>query len=205
MTCLIDLDGTILNIWNRYYAILNDSFIAGYLEIDELINKYVYILMRREGLSEEMFLKLIGVINTEAYLNHRQTVIESEHYLSFDTLFDIEKLKKFDRRILITYRKNRKNLINQLKKLGIHYFFTEIITPKSSISAKEFKFEIICELGENERINALDCIVIGDTETDILAAKKNKIYSIGVLSGMTNRACMQNIKPDRIIENISEL
>lgn len=126
-------------------------------------------------------------------------IIESEHYLSFDRLFNIEKLKKFDYRILITYRKNRKNLINQLKKLKIHDFFDKIITPENSLSIKEFKFETIKKYKDN------NSIVIGDTKTDIISAKKNNIYSIGVLSGITNLARMENINPKMIINNINEL
>jgi len=196
MTCLIDLDGTILNFWDRYYSIF-DNFLYN------ILSKPEYILMRREGISEEMILNLMGIMDTEKYLEWRMERIESEHYLSFDILFNIEKLKQFDRRILITYRKNRKNLENQLKKLKIHDFFDEIITPENithpAVPVNIFKFEMIRKYRENHSI------VIGDTETDIISAKRNKIFSIGVLSGMTNRVCMQNINPDKIINNINEL
>lgn len=204
MTCLIDLDGTILNFWERYYSIFNESFINGLLRTNKLPDKYEYILMRREGMSEKMILNLIGITNTEKYLNYRmEKLIESNHYLSFDKLFDIKRLEKFDHRILITYRKNHKNLINQLKKLGIHDFFDKIITPEnifhSAIPVNIFKLEMMGKYKEE------NCIVIGDTKIDILSAKANGIYSIGVLSGMTNLARMENINPDRIINNISEL
>ena len=191
MTCLIDLDGTVLNFWERYYSIFNDSF--------NLLSKSEYILMRREGLSEKMVLNLLGIMDIEKYLENRMKIIESEYYLSFDKLFDTKKLKQFDYRILITYRKNRINLINQLKKLNILEFFTKIITPENSLSAKKFKFKIIKKYKEK------DCVMIGDTETDILSAKENGVYSIGVLSGMTSLIYMQNINPDKIIDNINEL
>lgn len=199
MTCLIDLDGTVLNIWDRLYSIFDDSFVAGHLELPFQITKPEYILMRREGMSDKMILNLNGTMDTKTYLSYRRGVIESKYYLALDTLFDIEKLYQFDRRILITYRKNRKNLMNQLENLKIHKFFTKIITPENSIPIEKFKYDSI------KKYKEVNSRVIGDTEIDILSAEENGICSIGVLSGLTNRVRMENINPDGIINDISEL
>lgn len=203
MNCLIDLDGTILNFWDRFYTILNDSLIAGCIPetfalTDELIRKPEYILMRRSGMNEKLLLNTIGITNTKEYFARRRNVMETDYYLDFDKLFNVKKLEKYDYKILITYRQNRKTLIKQLKKLNIYYLFDKIITPKGE-SIFDFKHETI------NKYKSKDCVMIGDAKIDIISAKNNGVYSIGVLSGISDSSQMQSANPDKIINSIDEL
>jgi len=48
------------------------------------------------------------------------------------------------------------------------------------------------------------CIMIGDSPTDIEAAKKAKVTSIGVASGIFKKQLLK-MKPDFIVKNITEV
>ena len=51
---------------------------------------------------------------------------------------------------------------------------------------------------------ATEVWMIGDTEADIVAAKRNKVKVIGVLSGIRDRIQLEHYQPDFIVNNFSE-
>ncbi len=97
-------------------------------------------------------------------------LIETPKYLALDTIYPImwDTLKYLYGKFplyLVTMRKNRKNLLSQLKNLRLHTFFpeTRVINPKDKLQAiKKIK----------------PWLVIGDTKLDMQAAESAKAKRI---------------------------
>lgn len=51
---------------------------------------------------------------------------------------------------------------------------------------------------------AAEVWMVGDTEADIVAAKRSGVKSIGILSGIRDRAQLEIFQPDLILNNLSE-
>ena len=51
---------------------------------------------------------------------------------------------------------------------------------------------------------ASDTWMVGDTEADIITAKKHGVKVIGVLSGIRDRASLEVYQPDWIVKDLSE-
>ena len=156
-----DLDGTILNSFDRHTAVLSDA-----LKIYNItLNLSDFIDSKRNGSSTYEYLisknipsKTANEIN-KYWCNH----IEDEKYLVSDFLYaNVEKklkdLSKDNELILITARNNRKNCLNQLKKLGITKYFSEIHIVKSDANTYKQKARILKE----SKVS----VYIGDTESD---------------------------------------
>jgi phosphoglycolate phosphatase-like HAD superfamily hydrolase len=46
--------------------------------------------------------------------------------------------------------------------------------------------------------------MVGDTEADMVAAKRSGVKAIGILSGIRDRAQLELFQPDLILNNLSE-
>ncbi len=198
MTIFCDLDGTLLDFFPRYYAILKD-----YFSFDRIPSFEEYKKSRRSGLSEVGLVKLFRPDSKEIdkYIVFRNEMIESQKYLAFDKLFSnsvIGDLKKKGKLVLLTYRKQNQNLKMQVEDFQIAGLFDEIITPSELFTdAIEFKAHFISQQ-EGAKI------MIGDSKADIVAAQKNNIVSVGVLTGLSDIERMKLLSPSMIIESIED-
>jgi len=67
------------------------------------------------------------------------------------------------------------------------------------------KAELLAHLLEVEGIEARDCVMIGDRQHDIIAARKNGVKSIGVLYGYGSKEELVEHGADQIIGKVKEL
>ena len=72
---------------------------------------------------------------------------------------------------------------------------------------KKFKLTGLFDgfLFSRNKLSGKEGVIIGDSEDDILTAKKLKWKVIGVESGLRNKDFLLNLKPDLIIKDISEI
>ncbi len=69
----------------------------------------------------------------------------------------------------------------------------------------DHKSELLAEILAVEKLDAGSCVMIGDREQDILAARANGVESIGVLWGFGTRAELADAGAGSIIEHPAEL
>lgn len=84
-------------------------------------------------------------------------------------------------------------------------FFNAVVTP-DSISGKDLtKSQMLRDLISKNNINKKEAVFIGDTYSDINAAKTNGIISVGVLWGYGDKKQLEDSNPKFLVANINEL
>lgn len=203
----MDLDGTILDISSRYYTIYKELLLeSGYLSI----SKSKYWKAKREQISE---FTILSWTNAESiYLKYkiqRQQRIENEQYLKLDRIHNgvIKKLKLLRENnvlFLITLRKTRKSLLNQLVSLKLEKYFNHIYLAKREMKPR-WKMKYLLLKKFIDISNRKRCIIIGDTESDIIAGKSLDLITIAICNGIRNRKFLEQLNPDLILEQFSDI
>ncbi len=181
-TIAFDLDGTILNSFDRHIIVLKKAFNVYKinLNIDD------YIEFKRKGYSNIQYLKYKGL--NDDIINKIQSYwiknIEKEEYLINDFIYPgaeniLKTLSKKYSLILITGRNNKKNCNRQLKKLKLDKYFSKIFIVNTNQFSSQLKADILIK--EN-------CIEMwGDTETEIDSCKIAGIKYKALYWGFRNK------------------
>jgi len=205
MNIYIDLDGTILDVSERYYRLYYDvvTSFGG-----KPLPKEKYWALKRRKIPEEKILKLSNVDNISACIKKRLEKIESTTYLKYDlplpsSLATLILLKnKLNRLILVTLRSSKENLYKQLKSLRILHLFDRILTTNANKNQWLIKSELI---KADSYFDKSSSVIVGDTEVDILAGKILGIKTVAVLTGIRSKDILLANKPDYIINSIKDL
>ncbi len=202
-TIYFDLDGTILDVKRRYYAVY--SVIVSDLGLTPLALEDFWD-RRRRGEPADQTIANVGETVRSKFRQRWLESIETHPYISMDELLPraAETLTDLSKRfclVLVTLRRERELLIEQLSTLKIEHFFDTIISPpdKRSISSKATL------ISQKVRPGSYPALVIGDSEADVSAAKKLGIRSVCVTSGIRERAFLEALDPDFIIGSIAEI
>jgi len=201
-----DLDGVVFNVFRRNYQVYK-----------EILKKYgksplafkEYIDLKRKKISFQEILKKKRADDIlEQFEKEWNNLIEKPHYLKLDRITQKKKevllaLKRTYPLILITLRKNKKALYEQLKKKKIDKIFDKVLV--ASGRSKYPKWKIKSKLLKKYGKFSKNSIIVGDTETDILMGKHLVIKTIAVSSGMRNRKFLKKYKPDILIKDFSEI
>ena len=188
-----DLDGTLLEDKQRHYecykAIVK-KYGGNCIPPDEYWND------KRNKVKRTVLLEKTGFQGTyDDYLSEWLALIETPEFLKYetlkpDTLSFLEWLRDNSEHIVLTtQRRNRKNLLSQLEKLGISGFFEEVASGDHKTDILDGKYN-------------KDSLVIGDTEADEETAKRLGCTFIAVTSGLRNE---KYLTADRKITGLKEI
>ena len=202
-----DLDGPILNVTERYYRVYSNIMIdAAY----ETIGKEEYWDAKRWKTSEIEILRRTGAETFyEQYYEKRLSLIESDYFLSFDSLQKgaIQVLEKFSREnklILVTLRKSSSQLDQELSNLDLKKYFSYVLRSGRDFKPRwKIKYNLIKRLLQDSYDS--NHVVIGDTETDIIAGNELGLKTIAVLNGIRTKELLLKSNPDFICNSIEDL
>ena len=207
MNIYFDLDGTLIDVSERFYRIYCD--LLDRFNCDTKLNKVTYWQLKKESYPEaEIVQKTCANIDSEEYMKLRQNVIESPKYLEYDrpfsyTLDTIKTLKKDNRLVIVSLRESLKKTEIEIDKLGFKPFFDKVLVHNEDM---DNKWKIKAELIKSDSgFNTRDSIVVGDTETDFLAAKELGIDCFLVSSGIRTRDYLAILNCGIVIDSIAEL
>jgi phosphoglycolate phosphatase len=201
MKIFLDLDGTILDVKFRCYSVYSDLLLwKGYrcLDIEE------YWTWKREGISEsEIVSKTTPPTFVESYLEERTVLMWAMEYLILDTVFDgvydiLNRWSDVHDLYLVTLRRDRDILDSQLHFFNLYSYFKAIYN--DSLGEKE-KVNLI----KHEIFNPSNCVIVGDSETDIKAGKVLGIQTIALTSGVRSENVLAKLHPDVLVKNISQV
>lgn len=202
----LDLDGPLLTISDRYYAL--------YLHLMDKFNKNViskeayWELKKNKATTIDILSKTNAGDIVNEYLHERLRIIETEEFLQYNKLIPntseiLSELAKDYLLVIVTLRNNRTLLLKELEKFGLMKYFTRVLSSGEDIQPRwKIKFNLISENFPDKKNRFL---MVGDTETDILAGKNLKMLTIGVLSGIRSREILLGCAPDFIIDDINTL
>lgn len=200
----LDLDGPLLDVSAKYHRVYADILAeAGYISLD----RDDYWLAKQEKVPEFDILRRTGTEALfDAYRQLRKERIETDRYLALDVLqtgaLDVlDMLRGRFELVLVTLRSNRAQLEKELDALGLRQRLDLILCSGLETSPRwRIKHDLILDTFGGQATTAAG--LVGDTETDILAAKALGIFSVGVLSGIRSEAILRQARPNRIIEGI---
>lgn len=188
-TIYIDLDGTLLDVSERLYRLHKDSistFRFAQLQKEE------YMKLKRQGMKEKEIIERKYNKNIfEKYNTIRLRNMEKKHYLDFDKMFFrniniLRELKKGQELILVTNRKSKSSFFKQFKKFNLDGLFDKVLFSRKEI------------VKDNS-------VIIGDTEEDVLTARKLNVPIIVVENGLRDKNFLIKYKPDFIVRKFSEI
>lgn len=194
----LDLDGTLINIDGRWYALhadLSKKYEA------KPIQKQKYLVMKKSGIPESEIMNKSDIKKDylNKYLRERIEKIESKEYLKFDKLKNgarqfLKKLQLNYEIILLTNRKNRLDCLGELQKLKIFNFFDRLYT------LRKYSKEQVLKL---EKTN--NSIYVGDTLDDYKLAVNLGVKPFILTDGARSRESMHGIGRVFLFNNLKEI
>lgn len=202
----LDFDGTIIDSSARLYEVYKSimlEFGYPYLAKDE------YWDLKRERQPYSFILsKTASEKLAPEYMKRFLSRIETLEFLKFDQLFDgaletLSELKKNNRLALVTLRRLKENLYQELKNLRIFGLFDDIFANfKEGVDSWKVAASSVKKDPKFAKENS---VIVGDTEDTVLAAGGLGISSFLVLNGIRSREFIKKYNPDYILKDLNEL
>jgi phosphoglycolate phosphatase len=115
-----------------------------------------------------------------------------------DTKDILEYLKNKNIKIIILTAYMQERLEKELRENDIEKYIDEIIYDGKKVEAIE-------KIEKNYNLNPKEIIVIGDAEHDVEAGKRIGAISIGFTNGYVTKERLAKVKPDYLINSLSEI
>jgi phosphoglycolate phosphatase-like HAD superfamily hydrolase len=181
----IDFDGTIVNVYDRYFGIL-EKYVDNHFSLKIDYNRY--IKLKREGLKDHQIIEnsssnLNFIIDD--YMKFKRLNLEDLNWLKYDKLIkDPVDFAKYAKNlgyklVLLSQRTNVENLNSQLSFLKIKNIFDEIVVvhPNDGVNVKLQYLKHVADIHD---------VVIGDSISELKAANELGISSYFVDTGLYN-------------------
>lgn len=203
-TIYVDLDGTVLDISEKYWRLhdhLSDAL------GDPALERKIFWRMKRHGAGIAKMWKDVPPESHAQYDAEFVRLIEEPEYLRFDIPHEgateaLRQLSKDYRLVLATMRRNPHSLVPQLRDLGIHSLFGAVLHSAllaAGVSGKDMLIR------RDTLFVAGSSMVVGDTEGEIEAGKRLGIPSVVVLNGLRDRATLAPWEPTHVIDSLRDL
>lgn len=187
MNVYIDLDGTLIDVFERYGGIFN-LYIQRYgyqIPINE------YKKMRQSGFSDTMILRQkfqIDISDTD-FPKFKRCLLEDRKWLEKDTVIGNPNiLKEYKCNfILITQRYNKSEAFHQIERLGLCKLFNKIVVLKPIYNGNS-KYEYL-----RGKVEKTDCI-IGDSLVELECARCLGMNGYFVKTGLFGEKIVDNEK-----------
>ncbi len=208
----LDLDGTLLDVTQRHYAT--------YLEVLEMpdvrglpIPKAEYWGLRREGKPWEEIIKRSRVFPTKYQLFQErfENRLETPEMLGLDVLRTgvmtaLGQLYTKTPIVLVTQRRDPESLESQLASLGLRKYFVTVLSgapPKLRRVDKDARWKHKAQLVKARyKLLPVESLFIGDTETDVKAARALSFDVYLVENGHRTKELQIKADPDRIVADL---
>ena len=203
---IFDLDGPILDVSEKYYRVYSDILINN---DDSPLSKDEYWSLKRSKTSNKIILnKSNAKININQFFSEWKKNIELSEYIVYDKIQNgaytiLQNLSQQLELVLITLRSSKENLIVELENLKLIEYFSYIYTPEFEITPRwKMKKDLIDKYLSDKIGN--NCLMVGDTETDVIAGKNAGIITISITNGIRNPDIIINENPTHIFPNIQK-
>jgi phosphoglycolate phosphatase len=207
MIIYLDLAGPVLDVSTRYWHVYRDVLaqlgksalpLAEYWALKRARTPVADIL-RRTGADDVL----------DVYTRMRIARIETRRYLEYDRVSPgardaLAALGREHRLVVVTLRRSAEALDGELERLELTPLFDRVLSSDEQRTPRwRVKVELI-RSGDGYQAGKVGMIV-GDTETDIMAGKELGLRTVGVLSGIRVRERLEAVEPDVLLSSIVEL
>ena len=202
---LFDLDGTIVDSTEAYWYAAKEA--SKMLKMDNIEDSMILEIPRRL----EQKLSLDDIIEDgaskflEVYLETFYTVTETMTRPLPNVAKTLEILSSKVKLALVTMRSFPSEKIGvELAKFGLSNYFSHIVTALDTNRTKPSP-EALIKCMQALDVQICDCLMVGDSISDIRAGKAAGTMTVAVLSGLFNRQELLKENPDFIIKDISAI
>jgi HAD superfamily hydrolase (TIGR01509 family) len=202
---LFDLDGTIVDSKDAYLEAAKTAFQA----LGQKPPTTQTALQIPKRLEQNQPIDDITQGNTQQFLDmylktfYAITEVKTKPIPNIHTA--LETLQQKAKLALITMRNVPKTTITkELQQFGLANYFTHIITAQDTHKPKPSPEALIKTLQAID-VQICDCLIIGDSVSDIKAGKAAGAKTAAVLSGLFSQQELAKLNPDLILKDVTQL
>lgn len=215
MRIITDFDGPIMDLSDRYYHVY--QLCLGQVKEPNqsirILTKAEFWACKRAQISEQHIGIKSGLTaaQSEVFKNLRDRTAHQLQYLSFDrvvpgSITALEQIQSSRIELIVITLRRTCELNAAFEQYDLAKFFppdrryclADDDQKQGDISAKtQLMAQALAELKPEP-----NTWMIGDTETDMIAAQTHSIKVIGVLSGIRDRDRLAQYQPDQIVDNL---
>lgn len=204
MQLFINLDGTLLDVSRRYYAVYSDLLRqSGFTPFDAA----TYWSLKRLSIEESC---IVGRSTcngfVDDYLMQHPVLLENPAYLMLDSLQpgvkqQLGSWSEQHQIILTTSRREYQPLLAQLDYFAIRNSLSEVLVSAATDRYWNNRQESIQQSLHKSR----DAILICDSESGLLAARALNIRSVAISNGRRARRLLQQTQPDYLANKLEHI
>ena len=197
---LFDLDGTLIDVSARHYSLYRNVISE---QAVETLSPGDYWRHRRAGESTIDLLAATPGVDVERFTAAWMEQIERPDWLALDEPYEgaiqiIEALRPECELVLITLRRDRVALMDQLDALRMRTFFTSVICQGPELISGKHLLRGVAELTPGG-------YAVGDTEADIELASETGRQAICVSYGVRSGRYLAGRGAETVIGSLREL
>ncbi len=200
-----DLDGTVVDSRNTYLEAANTAFQA--VGLQQPAMEIALEIPRRLELKQSIHDIFKGDERKflEYYLNAYYELTRKKTTLIPHIQRTLESLSKKAKLALITMRRTpRDTLIDELEYLGIASHFVHVTTAADTLESKPSP-EALIRTSKAIGIPVEECIMVGDSVSDVRAGKRAGTKTVAVLSGLFSYNELEKEGPELILKDATFL
>jgi len=200
-----DLDGTIVDSREAYLEAARTAFQAlGKEPLDAKVALEIPRRLERKQPISDLVKGGTGKF-LDVYLSayYSVTAEKTRPFLNVSTA--LENLSKKAKLALITMRAvPRHAVMAELEHFGIARYFTYIVTALDTSEPKPSP-EALIRCVKALDVQICDCVIVGDSISDVRAGKAAGALTVAVLSGLFSREELAEERPDLILKDVTVL
>lgn len=218
MNICFDFDGPLIDVSERYYRAYLESLKGVEKNKLNILDKPIFWELKKNRVSDFEIGVMSGLTINESYESAeiRRILNFKSDYLEHDKLFDdvynvFAELTSRNIFFFIVTLRRKSQLVHGIKQFKLNKFIvhekTFSVDDKHNFTNDiQEKYVLLVNAFNKLGIDPQETWIVGDTETDIHSGKLAKYNkTIGITRGIRSRQQLENLKPDHIINNLTEV
>lgn len=200
---IFDFDGPINDVSDRYFAVHRD--VCDRLGLLCQLTKPEFWALKRHQAPLRVLLECHGESHLDDYACLWLELIEHERYLALDRMQGraaevLNRIGKNNQLVLLSLRTNLDAALRQIERYQIDTLFEHVCFLKHQNQPSSAKSEAVRRLYVSQQNIQF---FVGDTEIDLMAAKKLNVKFIGVGSGIRSPKKLLELGADFVLPDIA--
>lgn len=213
---ITDFDGPIIDVSERYYRVYQDCLDKTRRSSQQVreLTKREFWRLKRSRTPEKQIGIISGLDEAQAqeFAQLRKKTVHTQPYFQYDTLAPgavdtLLKVQKAGVDLAVMTMRRVRELDYAFKKYDLGRFFPEnrcYCLSNDYVKTRDIDDKpLLMARAMKELPSAREIWMVGDTEADIISAKKQGIKVIAVECGIRDRNQLQSYEPDLIVADFS--
>jgi len=208
---IFDIDGTLVDTFSAFTSVFNKG--TGQFNLQPVSQQFLIQSLKKGGNLGET-LRMVFPPQTDESLVERCKREILEHFLKIEATEvrpfpGINELFKslIDRGLKVGIATGRTSMPesewDRFKRFGLERFIDSIVTSKEVANRKPAPDAII-ECAKRMRVPVEKCLIVGDTEDDVIATRRAGGIPVAMLTGEDHLDLLESEMPELIFKNLIE-